>query len=306
MTYAVLCPGQGAQHAGMLDLLEADEEARHTLEAACAALNADPRAWLVDDTIFTNRIAQPLICIAQLASWRALRDHVRAPLCFAGYSVGELAAYACADALATNELAMLAVRRAQLMQDALGSSEGGLLAIRGLRRAATDQLCNDYTAWTSIVLGEAGVVLGGTRSALDQLAVAATRLGGEIRCLKVGIPAHTPLLQGAVAPFRAALESALRAPAIPVVAGIDGALVLDRQRAVTTLANQIACTIDWARCMDTLHERGCRVFLELGPGSALARMMRERFADVDARSLDDFRSLAGCARWLESRLAAGG
>jgi len=38
----------------------------------------------------------------------------------------------------------------------------------------------------------------------------------------------------------------------------------------------------------------------------LARMMRERFADVDARSLDDFRSLAGCARWLESRLATGG
>ena len=73
-------------------------------------------------------------------------------------------------------------------------------------------------------------------------------------------------------------------------------------RAIATLSNQVAHTIEWARCMDALHERGCRVFLELGPGAALSRMLRERFADVDARSLDDFRSLAGCVRWLESRL----
>ena len=34
MTYAVLCPGQGAQHPGMLDLFVKSDAARETLDAA--------------------------------------------------------------------------------------------------------------------------------------------------------------------------------------------------------------------------------------------------------------------------------
>jgi [acyl-carrier-protein] S-malonyltransferase len=42
--------------------------------------------------------------------------------------------------------------------------------------------------------------------------------------------------------------------------------VTTRERAVAALSEQIARTIEWSRCIDALYERGCRVFLELGPG----------------------------------------
>ena len=38
--------------------------------------------------------------------------------------------------------------------------------------------------------------------------------------------------------------------------------------------------------------------LELGPGNALATMTAAAHPGVNARSLDDFRSLAGVERWL--------
>jgi [acyl-carrier-protein] S-malonyltransferase len=103
---------------------------------------------------------------------------------------------------------------------------------------------------------------------------------------------HTPLLSDAVQPIRALLEpSSLTAPITPVVAGFDAAWVLRRDTAIEKLAQQFDRAIEWAVCLDMLYEWGCRVFLELGPGRAHARMAQSRFGDVDARAVDDFRSL---------------
>jgi [acyl-carrier-protein] S-malonyltransferase len=50
--------------------------------------------------------------------------------------------------------------------------------------------------------------------------------------------------------------------------------------------------------MTTAVEMGCTVFLELGPGRGLARMISTRFPDVQARSVEEFRSLSAVARWV--------
>jgi [acyl-carrier-protein] S-malonyltransferase len=111
------------------------------------------------------------------------------------------------------------------------------------------------------------------------------------------------LLAAAIEPFRSALQaSALRAPGVPVVAGVDASFVTTRQHAIATLAAQVSRTIEWSRCLEALYERGCRVFFELGPGSALSRMARELLpGDVEGRSLADFRTLAGAANWLQRK-----
>jgi [acyl-carrier-protein] S-malonyltransferase len=304
MMYALLCPGQGAQHRGMLDLVHDHPSAQRVLRDASSSLGVDVTEWLENgESIFRNDIAQPLICSAQLATWSALRDNLPAPACIAGYSVGELASYACADALDAHQLAQLASERARLMQQALGHADGGLVAVRGLRRSDLDRLCADRPVWPAIIRGEINAVLGGETSALHAAATDAKALGAEIRYLKVGVPAHTPLLGTAVPRFAEVLEkSAMGSPGAAVIAGVDGGPVSDRARGIMTLAQQIAHTIDWGRCMDTLHERGCRVFLELCPGSTLSALVRERFGDVEARAIDDFRSLQGAVHWVQSRL----
>ena len=51
-----------------------------------------------------------------------------------------------------------------------------------------------------------------------------------------------------------------------------------------------------------MYELGVRMFLELGPGCALARTVSAQLGDdVDARLVSEFRSLDGVAKWIELR-----
>jgi [acyl-carrier-protein] S-malonyltransferase len=116
------------------------------------------------------------------------------------------------------------------------------------------------------------------------------------------VPAHTPWLAGAVGPFAAALAAApLRDPAFPVLAGVSGAPVRTRADAVAALSAQLARRLEWARCLQAAAELGCTVLLELGPGAALARIAAEVVPGVEARSVADFRTVTGVARWAAAR-----
>jgi hypothetical protein len=159
--------------------------------------------------------------------------------------------------------------------DGASARPGNLIAQRGLRRSTIEAMCRGRDAWVAIAIDDDASVVGGTSSAIDALQDDMEGAGAQITCLRVGVASHTPLLASAVDPFRKVLaESTLRAPAVPVMAGIDAAPVTTRDRAIETLAAQLARTIEWARCLDVLFERGCRVFLELGPGRALSRTGR--------------------------------
>lgn len=305
MTLAILCPGQGHQHAGMLDFVRHDAGARAVIEEATRALDADPRAWLLDPEKLTeNAIAQPLVCVAQLAAWRALARSLPPADVIAGYSVGELASYACAGALDTVELCRLAQARARAMDAAGRDRPGTLVAIRGLRSEAIVALCAGHDAWPSIIIDESTCVVGGTLGALDAVIAGARRRGADVQRLPVGVAAHTPLLAAAVDAFRGVLElSSISDCGTPVMSGVRAALIVERDDAIDALARQVAQRVDWSGVLRALIERGCRVFLELGPGSALTRGIRGRFENVDARALDDFRSLEGAVSWTRSRLA---
>jgi [acyl-carrier-protein] S-malonyltransferase len=300
MSLAILCSGQGAQHPAMLDMIADHPAAAEVIKTGEEALGLHLRDSLAQrDEMFRNAIAQPLICLAQLALWTALRPDTQEPGAFCGYSVGELGAYACAGAFDAGELARIAAARAALMDKAAATAHGGMLALQGLRRDEVDRLCKDHRAWVAIAIGEEEFVIGGEDAALEKLSPALAEKGARLTRLKVGVASHTPLLSAAVQPFRELLAaSSMTSPATPVVAGIDAAWVVRRETAIEKLALQLDRTIEWASCLDVLYERGCRVFLELGPGRVLARMTQARFGDVDARSVEDFRSLDGVSAWL--------
>jgi len=296
---AILCPGQGAQHAAMFDVLTGNHAARRTLTEASIAAAFDVEATARGSLdLFGNATAQPLICAYQLAAWAALAPLIPAPTLIAGYSVGELAAHGCAGSLTVHDTVSLARRRAALMDDA-STAPAGLLAVRGLTRAKVEALCEAWGTEIAIVNGEEQFIVGGRSGALEALAAPAVAEGATTQRLAVGVAAHTSLLAQASTGFRQALErSAMCAPGTPVVAGISGALVRDRPAAIDTLSRQISRSVLWTACLDAAWERGCRVFLELGPCNGLTRMVRERFPDVAARSLADFRSIGGAADWV--------
>ncbi|WP_432378675.1 ACP S-malonyltransferase [Duganella sp. P38] len=289
----LLCPGQGDQHPDMFDLARTSP--------AASALADQLLAGQPSDDIYANRVAQPLIVAATLTMWEAIRDSAPAPALVAGYSIGELAAYGVAGAITPDRAVALAAQRAQLMDDCARAAPGqALLAITGLTLSSASQLAAQHGYHLSIETGEDTCIAGGPAAQADRLQQAIEAAGARSRRLPVAVASHTPYMQDAVAPFAQALRNATFEPQqAPVLAGIDAAAVRDHGRATDTLARQLAEKIRWLACMDAIAEAGITVALELGPGSALSRMLQHRHPHISTRSVADFRTLGGIHKWLE-------
>ncbi|MCC5062679.1 malonate decarboxylase subunit epsilon [Xanthomonas campestris] len=300
MSFAILCPGQGGQHAGMFARIAQLPAASEVIATAASVLGTDPIALAADPHRFDNAIAQPLVCAGTLAHWQVLRTQLPTPTLVLGYSVGELAAHAVAGSIDIPTCLHLAATRARVM-DAASPADAGLMAVVGLSITALDALCESHGAAVAIINGDDHAVLGGPRSALAALSNDAAARGARVSHLPVSVPAHTHWLQPAADAFAAVLQdSAVRAPMQRVLAGIDARAVTTPQAVVSSLSAQIARTVRWHDVLVQAAERGARVFLELGPGSALARMARELLPACEARSVEDFHSLDGAAEWVSA------
>jgi len=304
---AILCSGQGYQGAGMFDLLADAAEAEPVFKAAKFVLDGiDPRQLVhesTNDELHADKVGQILCCTQAMAAWAVLSAKVPRPLVVAGYSVGELAAWGVAGLLDYEEVLHLALQRAAAM-DKSTTQPSGLVAIRGLTRDRLDPICKAHGAYVAIVNAEDQMLVGGTRKALEPVAQDAQAAGAKhTTMLPVAVPSHTPLLAEASEEFRQALFNA-RLPAhvpsgVRLLSGIDGDTVYDVHTGAEKLACQIEQTVDWAACMASCRAAGVAKVLELGPGDALARMMREVISDGDVHSLSEFHSLSGFERWME-------
>ncbi len=301
---AILCAGQGGQHRGMFDLLGGVAEAGPVFAAAIPLLGVDPRRFVREageDALFANRAGQILCCTHALAGWAMLGLRSRRVV-LAGYSVGELAAWGCAGLFGVEQTLALAAARAEAM-DRAAPADAGLAAVVGLRRVVLDTLIGPHGLSVAIVNGADSFVVGGARAGLDAVLEAARMRGATGRMLRVSVPSHTALLEAAGAEFGAVLgRQGTHGPRdVRLLSGTDAGTVHDPAEGMRKLALQVWRTIEWSACLEACAEAGGSVFLELGPGSALARMA-ESVAGRPARSIEQFRTADGVRDWLARSL----
>ena len=300
MTIALLFPGQGTQHAAMLPWLESEPVALGILASLATALGDDWRARLADDRwAQTNRVAQLLVTATSVAAWRALAAGLPRIVAVAGYSVGELAACAAAGLLDARDALALAERRAVLMDECAGGRDDGLLAVSGAAPADLDAARARWSLDVAIRIGAQQCVLGGSASALDEAALWLQARAAKATRLGVRVASHTRAMSAAVPLLASALAAFPWHPADAAwIAGSRGAVVREPVQVRAALAEQVAATVRWDEVMDTVAERRPDCVLEVGPGTTLARMWRDRHPRVPVRSCDEFRDAAQARHWV--------
>lgn len=250
-----------------------------------------------------DRVGQILCALQALAAVAALRQRLPDRLIVAGYSVGEVAAWGVARFLDASDVLDLVARRAEAM-DAVSPPGDGMLFVRGLSRETIDKLCGTYGAAIAIINPGVAFVIGGSRAALKVLADAARAHGAKnVVEIEVAVASHTSRLAAASTKFRDVLRGAAAhvtiQPGVRLLSGIDTAPVLSIDAGLEKLAAQISNPVQWSACIDACIESGATAFLELGPGSALSRMVMGAYPNVAARAFDDFRTLDGVVTWIE-------
>ncbi len=305
MTLALLFPGQGTQHAEMLPWLADEPAAVPLLSRLADELGTGWRERLADPGWATdNRVAQTLITGISLAAWQALAPRLPLPGVIAGYSVGELPAFAAAGVFDAGTALDLAALRAVLMSASVQGRRTGLLAVTGLPAAACLAIAQPHGLFEAIRLKPDRVVLGGPEEGLGPAEAAFVAAGAQCTRLAVRVASHTPWVAGAVAPFAGHLAGLKFAPPQALlVCNRTGGTVRGEAALKAALAGQIDHAVPWDRCMDTLEERRVRCVLEVGPGATLSRLWNERATGVQARSVDEFRSAPAIAQWVAAELA---
>ncbi|MDO8773211.1 MAG: malonate decarboxylase subunit epsilon [Burkholderiaceae bacterium] len=307
MSYAVLFSGQASQHPDMLRWLESEPASAETLRAMSERLGSDWRHLLHDPKRRSgNAFAQVLITGTSLAAWAAIKDRLAArPAVVAGYSVGELAAFACAGVFDTNQALKLAVQRAALMDQAVAGLKTGLLSVSGISEAAVAAACADLGIECAIRLNVNHTVFAGTDDALMQATLALVAIGAVCTRLEVRVASHSSWMAPAARAFAASLHDVpFAAPDCPIAVNAFGVLSRQPGELRQALSQQLASAVQWSSCMEEIAERKVSCVIEIGAGSALGRMWNDRYPDIPARSLDDFQHLQGVLDWVVKHMDA--
>ena len=238
--------------------------------------------------------AQPAILAHSLAVHAALGDRAGTPAAALGHSLGEYSAYVTAGALGADEAAQLVRRRGELMQEAGATRPGTMAVVLGLAASDVAAACQSVSANGSLAVpanlnAPDQTVISGDPAAVAKAGEACLARGAKrVLPLKVSGAFHSPLMAPAADRLRAAVDHAsLRDPAFPVIANATAEAVTTAARARRLLVDQLTAPVRWVDCVQHAAQivgAGAR-FVEIGPGSVLAGLLKRIVPDPSVISL---------------------
>lgn len=287
MTPALLFPGQGAQAEGMgKDWAEAYPEARAVWAEADEVLgfSLTKACWESGDEVNRTDIAQPGIFTTGVAIIRVLEargfERFSAPMT-AGLSLGEYTAHWAAGTFDFASGIKLVRLRGEAMQAASEANPSGMMSLMG----ATEEQAAALAAVGAVhgvcqvanLNAPGQLVVSGEFPALDAVEAAAKDHGvRRVRRLVVAGGFHSECMRPAADKLAAALaETDLQAPKIRVISNVTAAPVETVEAVRETLATQVCAPVLWEKSMRWAIAQGQNRFLEPGPGTILAGILRK-------------------------------
>jgi malonyl CoA-acyl carrier protein transacylase len=197
----------------------------------------------------------------------------------AGHSLGEITALVEAGALEAEDGLRLVAARGRLMQDAAEETgDGGMTAVRA--REDNRDVIAEVAAANDVAIANDNapdqLVLSGAVDSLDRVEAELRERGVRGKRLPVAGAFHSPLMQPAVEPFRAAVESIdFAEPRVPVMSCVTAQPFEDIPN---ELVRALTEPVRWLDVVRALDERGVTDFVETGPGHVLTNLVKKSLA----------------------------
>ncbi len=296
MNQGLLLPGQGAQYEGMgRDWAEAFPVAQATFDEADAILgfSLSEKCWSSGDEINRTDVAQPGILTTSVAILRVLESQGlklhEASVC-AGLSLGEYTALWCAGSLTFEDALRLVRLRGEAMQGAADAIPSSMTSLMGASEESAYKLAELGSGAGICAVANLNapgqVIISGELAALDIVEEAAKDHGAR-RAVRLTVAGgfHSECMRPAAQKLEEALRSVeIKAPRTLFLSNVNGGPVSDPEIIRGQLASQVCAPVLWEKSMRHALELGVNRFIEPGPGTVLAGILRKIDKDPTVQS----------------------
>jgi len=248
----------------------------------------------LDETAYT----QPALFALEYALFELWRSWGITPEVVIGHSVGEYVAACVAGVFSLEDGLKLIAHRAQLMQ---ALPPNGAMAAIFANEATVTAAIRPYAQKVSIaaINGANNIVISGEHKTVQTVVSALEAKGIESRRLNVSHAFHSPLMEPMLDAFeQIAVEVKYSSPKIRLVSNVTGKLVDATEITQAKYwRRHIREAVKFSAGMQTLHEQGYQVFLEVGPHPVLIGMGRRCLSENNGVWLPSLRK--GQSDWQQ-------
>lgn len=271
-----LLPGQGTEYLNMgLSLCSEDPvfSAYYTQCLDIIAQEADWDPWQVlsHGSVSDTRFTQPLLFSVEWSIARTLQDYGVSCDYLIGHSLGEYTAVCLAGAVSLEDGLKLVIMRGSLMAEA---DKGQMLAVFSSRDEIEPLVPDDVDI--AAVNSSSQVILSGTKDSIQSLESILETHDIRSRPIGSGSAFHSRLMEPVLSQFEDNLQSIdFRATNTKIIGNLMGSIidsghVFDSDYWVKHLRN----TVLFETGIRKLQDEENLVFIEVGPGSVLNRLVR--------------------------------
>ncbi len=300
---ALVFPGQGSHSVGMGEkLVKVSRAARDVFKRADEVLGRKLSKLCFEgpaDELEHTANQQPATFVTSIAWLEALRERWAAldrkvePHVIAGHSMGEFTAAVAAGSLPFDDGLRLVQQRGQLMAQADDEQPGGMASILGLKESEVLDICEqsatDGYVGLATVNCEGQNTISGAIKPLERAMELADKAGARrVIRLPISIASHTPLMAKASASMDSELQClTLTDPSAPIVGNISADVIKTGDALYVELRDQLLSGVYWQRVVETMQGLEGDMFIEVGPGNVLTRILRRIDYDLNSVSISN-------------------
>jgi [acyl-carrier-protein] S-malonyltransferase len=285
--FSVIFPGQGSQSVGMAKDLynkfklvkELFNQADDILKFSITKLILDGPKEELDQTENT----QPAIFLVGYSIFQLIKKdfgiNLNKASYFAGHSLGEYTALACAETLSFSESLRLLRIRGKSMQEAVPKGEGGMVAILGSTPDTIEKIIvensNNYKCYIANDNSNGQLVVSGKTNDLNILIKDLKENNIKSIKLPVSAPFHCKLMNNATKIMQNEIQKCdFKNPKNTLISNVTSQEVNDASLLKELLVKQIESRVRWRENVNLMLEKKINQFIEIGPGKILSGLVK--------------------------------
>ena len=298
--FSVIFPGQGSQIVGMgkefydkFDLVKKlFQEADDALGMSLSKIILEGPKEELDLTANT----QPAIFLISYSIFQVIKKNFNVDLhkakYFAGHSLGEYSALACAGYLDFYNTIKILKIRGEAMQNSVLKGEGGMTAVLGASVESIEKILeeNKTNFYTEIANdnSEGQIVLSGKTQDLEKLSLVLKKNKIKNIKLPVSAPFHSSLMSKATQIMRQELGKLnFKKGSNALVSNITADEIFNADELKDLLVKQIENRVRWRESVVKMINKEVNQFIEIGPGKVLSGLVKRINKEVMVSSINN-------------------